>query len=472
MSISGQRNSLRKTSTSIGRIQKSISGLREGLITIRKNATDILEERRKTNLLKRNLIKKDNEFFAKRRENVLRKQREDELESTSVTGVTKKQGNLFAQSTRGFFGRILDFLGVLLVGWALQNLPKFIAAFQKLFGMIKKVVEIMSGFIKTITGFLTGIATSIGNLLLVFSRVDFSDQSKQISEKFQQGSNLFQSLQKQFVDGINDLLGDKDISDAVDTGFSVDSDDTGGGNDNNNDNKEQGGFFKGIKNLFGIGKKDKEELTFDDMTLIPDRDMGGDVVKGEPYLIGLNPNTGEPDERTETFIPTKDGVIANNQETDELIKGQQNVPDDETLETENDEMNEDEQKVLDFLKSGDDTSSKGSGATGVSGGGEDTFQIDNEIKMDKKSLEEKNKKSKKDKKDVAENIKPSKRQVKNLKGVKKSKTRTVVIEKPVPMGGGGRVQPMVNSGNTVVQNRQSDISTLLKLQSGSTLKYT
>ena len=67
MSISGQRNSLRKTSTSIGRIQKSISGLREGLITIRRNATDILEERRKTNLFKRNLIKKDNEFFAKRR---------------------------------------------------------------------------------------------------------------------------------------------------------------------------------------------------------------------------------------------------------------------------------------------------------------------------------------------------------------------------------------------------------------------
>ena len=36
MSISGQRNSLRKSSSSIDRIQKSISGLREGLLNIRK----------------------------------------------------------------------------------------------------------------------------------------------------------------------------------------------------------------------------------------------------------------------------------------------------------------------------------------------------------------------------------------------------------------------------------------------------
>ena len=162
MSISGQRNSLRKSSSSIDRIQKSISGLREGLLNIRKNAANILQEQRKTNLFKKNVIRKDSEFFNKRRENVLRKQREDELESSSVTGVAKKQGNLFAQSTRGFFGRILDFLGVLLVGWALQNLPKLIAAFQKLFGMIKKVVEIMTGFVKVITTFLKGIGAGLG----------------------------------------------------------------------------------------------------------------------------------------------------------------------------------------------------------------------------------------------------------------------------------------------------------------------
>ena len=75
---------------------------------------------------------------------------------------------------------------------------------------------------------------------------------------------------------------------------------------------------------------------------------------------------------------------------------------------------------------------------------------------------------------MAENIVPPRRQIKNLKGKKKPTTRTFIIEKQSKVMGDGAVQPMVNSdvGNKIAQNSQSDISTLLKLQSGSTLKYT
>ena len=111
MSISNQRNSLRDSSNSINVIRDSVSGLSNGIRNLRKNANKILLLTQNNNNFKRTLIKKDNDFFNKRRENVLRKQREDELEATTVTGVAKKQGNLFQQSTRGFFGRILDFLG-------------------------------------------------------------------------------------------------------------------------------------------------------------------------------------------------------------------------------------------------------------------------------------------------------------------------------------------------------------------------
>ena len=38
----------------------------------------------------------------RRRENALRRQREDELEASTITGVTKRQGNLVQKSTRGF----------------------------------------------------------------------------------------------------------------------------------------------------------------------------------------------------------------------------------------------------------------------------------------------------------------------------------------------------------------------------------
>ena len=58
----------------------------------------------------------DGEFFKRRRENALRRQREDELEASTITGVTKRQGSLVQKSTRGFLGRIMDFIGILLIG--------------------------------------------------------------------------------------------------------------------------------------------------------------------------------------------------------------------------------------------------------------------------------------------------------------------------------------------------------------------
>ena len=78
------------------------------------------------------------------------------------------------------------------------------------------------------------------------------------------------------------------------------------------------------------------------------------------------------------------------------------------------------------------------------------------------------------KNNMVENIIPPRRQLKNLKGKKKPTTRTFIIEKPSMDMGSGGLQPMVNSGDSIKisQKSQSDISTLLRLQSGSTLKYT
>ena len=463
MSISGQRNSLRKSSTSINRIQKSISGLREGLLSIRKNASNILQEQRKTNLFKRNVIRKDSEFFNKRRENVLRKQREDELESSSVTGVAKKQGNLFAQSTRGFFGRILDFLGVLLVGWALQNLPKLIAAFQKLFGMIKKVVEIMTGFVKVITTFLKGIGAGLGKLFGVISKIDFRAGIQKAGELFQQGSRALFSLGKDFVQGINLISTDEDIRNAGLSGFMDQNDRRDNNNKNTDDseNENQGGFFQGIKNLFGLGKTDDDE------------DQGGEEIEGraeggpfdsrQPILVG--------EEGPEIVQFDQSGEVIDNENTMDLIEGQQSIPDldDEILangegiieefgENLNRSMKKDNEDKMESPKSGDkmalDIPSMGNNASTES--------------MDKPEVEGK------DKMNMVKNIVPPRRQLKNLKGRKKPKTRTFIIEKQsVAMGGGGP-QPMVNSdgGNKIPQKSQSDISTLLRLQSGSTLKYT
>ena len=237
MSISDRRDSLRKSSIGIESIRKSLVSLREGLVAVGKNSRELLKETRKTNQYKQKLIRQDAEFFKRRRENALRKQREDELEASTITGVTKRQGSLVQKSTRGFLGRILDFIGILLLGWAITNLPKIIAAFQKLFGLIQRVVGVLTGFVEGMKNFLVGIGTGIDNFLDIFRRFNFAEDDKNIKDTFEEGQNNLQKLNKDFVDGAQLIANDEDIANAgqvaEDLGINDDSapDVTGTAND-------------------------------------------------------------------------------------------------------------------------------------------------------------------------------------------------------------------------------------------------
>ena len=214
MSVEDRRNSLRKSSIGIDSIRKSITKLNEGLIAIGNNSRELLKQTRKTNQLKSKLIRQDGEFFKRRRENALRKQREDELEASTITGVTKRQGSLTQKSTRGFLGRILDFVGILILGWALTNLPKIISAFQKLFGFIRRTVGILTGFISGIKNFLVGIGTGIDNFLDIFRRFNFAEDDKNIRDTFESTQNNLTKLSNEFYEGAQAFAKDKDIASA------------------------------------------------------------------------------------------------------------------------------------------------------------------------------------------------------------------------------------------------------------------
>ena len=214
MSVEDRRDSLRKSSIGIDSIRKSITKLSQGLVAIGNNSRELLKQTRKTNQLKSKLIRQDAEFFKRRRENALRKQREDELEASTITGVTKRQGSLVQKSTRGFLGRVLDFVGILILGWAITNLPKIISAFQKLFGFIRRTVGILTGFVSGIKNFLVGIGTGIDNFLDIFRRFNFAEDDKKIRDEFEKTENNLTKLNKDFIEGAESFARDPDIADA------------------------------------------------------------------------------------------------------------------------------------------------------------------------------------------------------------------------------------------------------------------
>ena len=182
MSIQKRRNSLLKSSISIDSIRKSIGKFKDGITKSNTAASDIVKTTNRNNIFRRKLISKDNEFFSRRREAARRRQREDELEASSVSGVTKRQGNVVSRSTKGFLGRILDFLGIVLIGWFLNTLPKIIEKIKGFINLIRKVVGVLTGFVEGIGDFLTSFGTGILNAIDSLPFVDVMSIKKKNEE--------------------------------------------------------------------------------------------------------------------------------------------------------------------------------------------------------------------------------------------------------------------------------------------------
>ena len=330
MSIRLRRTSLRKSSIGIDLIRKSITNLSEGLVSIGKQSSELLKETRKSNLFKSKLISQDAEFFKKRRENVLRKQREDELEASSVTGVTKRQGSLIQKSTKGFLGRVLDFIGTLIIGWALLNLPKIIAAFQKLFGLINRVVGVFTGFIDGMKNFFESIGTGLDNFFSIFNKFNFLEDDKKIKDTFDETQNNLVKLNKEFTESINSFVMDKDIQSAGDVAQKLGLDEDGEGTDKLEE-----------QDLEPIGNEEAQDVTVTEETEINEnetviegiqtdtnldveqdierRNIGGPVEAGQPVVVG--DAAGIDSRSAELFVPNVDGRIVSNNELEDIATG-------------------------------------------------------------------------------------------------------------------------------------------------------
>tara|TARA_B100001287_G_scaffold152800_1_gene128608 strand:+ start:3428 stop:4801 length:1374 start_codon:yes stop_codon:yes gene_type:complete len=300
MTIEKRRNSLNMSSLSINSISKSFTSLSEGLSSLSNQTQQLIKETRKSNELKRIQIRQDSEFFRKRRENARRREREDELEASSITGAQKREGNLIQRSTKGFLGRILDFVGTLIIGWAVANLPNIIAAFQKLFGFISRVVDIFKGFLNGMQTFFTTLGTGVESFVKQLSKFNFEQNLKGIRELFDKITKSLLDLNMDFVQSIFGFVNDENIRKAPEVAQKLGIDEL----------TDEEVSLPLVLDKSAIENAQKE---------IETRDDGGKIVKGEDYLIALNPETGEPDERTEILTAEEDGFILNNEETQSIL---------------------------------------------------------------------------------------------------------------------------------------------------------
>ena len=437
MSIRSRRDSLRKSAIGVDSIRKSVTGLSEGLVSIGRQSSELLKQTRKTNLFKSKLIRQDAEFFKKRRENVLRKRREDELEATSITGVTKRQGNIIQKSTRGFLGRILDFVGTLIIGWALLNLPKIIAAFQKLFKLITRLVGVFTAFIDGMKNFFESLGTGIDNVLSTFSRFDFREDDKNIRETIDKTEANLTKLNKDFAESVQSFARDKNIASAEKVAKDIGV-------------LDSSEIKMTDEEIRSIAKKAAEDSPVEE---IEGKSIGGEVEPMVPYLVG--------EEGPEIFTPEVKGTIIPNNQLDENIEGTNMTNDDlivdNTVEDENIEgfntMSEDDMQLeneLDGIEEAVIPKASGQSAAGVSF----TIPQGNDEKLDPESITPQK---------LIKSIIPVKKELNNLKGRKKPRT-TFIINNQNQIST-AQIPSMAKKVKRIVSSVHDSKQTLLSFQS-------
>ena len=156
------------SSLNLKRINKSVNSLGQSVRRAQSSSANISKSLIDSNRNKRKSLSLSSTLFRRRREANLRREREDIIEAGSVVGAVRRTGKVIMSSTKGFLGRILDYLGTVLIGWAVLNLPKIISMAQDLIGRMQKYFGILQDFVTgmftNITGFIERIGDTISSV--------------------------------------------------------------------------------------------------------------------------------------------------------------------------------------------------------------------------------------------------------------------------------------------------------------------
>ncbi len=461
MSLQARRNSLFKSSISIKSIGDSVQKFSKSLRGARKNADESIKTIRQSNIFKKGLIRNDDLYFRKRQENIKRKDREDELEASSVQGAPKTQGNILTKSTRGFLGRMLDFVGVLLIGWAIQNLPRIISGINGLIKRISSVTGILSLFVEGIQFVLGGIGTLLQNALSSLLRFDFLTQQKEIEDGLGNANTSLTQARQELNTAASEFQQPESYGLPNPPGFDLDNKQEAQSKD---DAKGDLSMGAGVDENSPEMIKGKEEIgaQIDEAQEKQEDDAGDDVVQGDAedvegkesdvgkFLQEAEPSTGGGS----SAAPSGGGEESISDPRDLIEKQKEAV----TSEKTNRRNKRGRSRSSSFLETPDSINNINQSVTSPTTTLATVDKYDPDFKKGSREV------------DLSSIMSPSKKEV-NIETKRKSKSKIMIIEKPgttMPSGG----MPSRGSGGSNIASAVNDEKILMKMQSTSTLKFT
>ena len=460
MSLQSRRNSLFKSSISIKSIGDSVQKFSKSLRGARRNADQAIKTIRQKNIFKRSLVRNDDLYFRKRQENIRRKDREDELEASSVQGVPKTQGTILGKSTRGFLGRILDFLGILLIGWAISNLPKIIQGIEGLIKRISSVTGILSLFVDGIKFVLGGIGSIITNALSTLMNFDFLSQKKEIEAGVEGATTGLASSVNEINQASADFQNAENFGLPEPPGFDLD-------NEQEQASKEEAAKFDSQKVEEPAELKEAKNKFADKVEKSQEEEgEGEEIVQGDSDDIEGVKND------LEASLTADEGGAGGGGGSSPAAAGGSDITDPR------DELKKKQKEALSYPKKRDD---RGRSRTRSSSFLETPETVENISQSvtpttttlplaDKYDPDFEGSVDGKRKVDLSSLVTPSKKEV-NIETDRKSKNKVMIIEKPMQTASSGGMSSGSSSSRSSIPEVR-DEQMLMKMQSTSTLKYT
>ena len=196
-----------QSSLNLKTIRRSVGGLTGAVKRAQISAADIANNIDGRNKEKQASIAMTRTLFQRRREALKKKQKEEIFEAQGVRGSFRRLGKIASDSTKGFLGRIMDFVGTVLIGWAVVNLPKIVKLAENLMLRMKKYFDILNDFGKSVMDFLNGLGKGLADIWTAIVSYDFRPIKESIENQLAKISKSMKDIERDLMSGVAQLTG-------------------------------------------------------------------------------------------------------------------------------------------------------------------------------------------------------------------------------------------------------------------------
>lgn len=177
------QTALIKNSNTLGGIRKSLMSFGKSLKSANASSSGIVKGLNVGNREKKKAILKSSELFRSRKEAVERRQREDLVESGKLPNIVSSATRTISRSSKGFLGRVMDFVGTIFIGWILTNLPTIIKSVQGLMERIRELKATLNSWVNNVGEFYIDFTSQLDTVLSRIKEIVDLDLPKQANKE-------------------------------------------------------------------------------------------------------------------------------------------------------------------------------------------------------------------------------------------------------------------------------------------------